>query len=197
MKACSVDSCDRNHSASGLCRTHYERKRKYGDALAGPPIAVKRPPGLSAAEAFRYFLPENCPADECWIWRGPFYQSGYGGFSVGSNSYYAHRFAWELEHGRAPVDGEQVRHTCDNRRCVNPAHLVIGSFSDNMQDAIDRDRFAHSERHWNAKLTQADVLEIRALARSGLTHNSIAERYGRCRSSITNIVNRRQWRHVE
>lgn len=80
--------------------------------------------------------------DGCWIWQGAHYPHGYGHFWHGGRDVYTHRFAWEITHGEIP-DGAHVCHHCDVRDCVNPAHLFLGSRSDNMKDTFDKGRLSH------------------------------------------------------
>lgn len=70
--------------------------------------------------------------DGCWLWQGCLSTNGYG--RVGKRDY-VHRVVAELHHGPCP-DGQEVRHLCGQRRCVNPAHLAYGTRSENMRDAI-------------------------------------------------------------
>lgn len=151
---------------------------------------------LDAEAAFDHFLPTSRPSDGCWEWRGTIATVGYGQLVLAGVHVYAHRLSWELDHGRKLPDGVQVRHSCDNRLCVNPAHLSAGSFYDNMQDAIDRDRFQHSDSHWNAKLTPDDVRTIRVLYAGGMSQRAIGDQYGVDRRTIGNITRGRNWNHV-
>lgn len=81
-------------------------------------------------------------ADECWLWTAALKESGYGQFMINSLSrkpLKAHRISWELAHGSIP-DGLHVLHHCDNRRCVNPSHLFLGTNDDNIRDMIAKGR---------------------------------------------------------
>src|SRR5713101_4375739 len=77
----------------------------------------------------------------CWIWTGSRTgTSGYGKCSVGNGKEVsAHRRSWELENGEIPK-GLWVLHHCDNKICVNPSHLFLGTRSDNMKDAVKKGR---------------------------------------------------------
>ena len=92
--------------------------------------------------------------DECWEWTGSIQSGGYGSIGVGSMAngtrrvVPAHRAAWELEVGPIP-HYYQVCHHCDNRKCVNPNHLYLGTQKDNIRDMMDRGRWVAPwmERH--------------------------------------------------
>lgn len=78
--------------------------------------------------------------NDCWIWIGGIRgKCGYGAFKLRGKTISAHRLSFELEYGRIP-DGLLIMHTCDNRRCVNPLHLLLGDFSTNAQDAYIKGR---------------------------------------------------------
>ena len=106
---------------------------------------------------------------------------------------YAHRLSWWLANGKIPK-GASILHRCDVPRCVNPAHLFVGSQKDNMHDAVQKGRkncFGHQ------KLNADQVVEIRALAAQGdITHKEIGRRFGVARNTVSQIVNRKNWKHV-
>lgn len=113
----------------------------------------------------------------CWE-SGPTYQvTGYGqtpGLAFGRQSMTAHRFAWMATHGPVPP-GMYLLHACDNRRCVNPAHLRVGTARDNMQDMIRKGRSGARKGQPRRKLTAEQVAEIRG---STETAWSLAQRFG-------------------
>lgn len=90
----------------------------------------------------------------CWPWPGGMSGSGYGQLIYNGRRVYAHRLAYELAIGDVPP-GLEIRHTCHNPRCVNPAHLVVGTHADNMRD------MARAGRVRRQVLTQADIARIR------------------------------------
>jgi hypothetical protein len=71
----------------------------------------------------------------CWLWMGPKHPSGYGVYAFEHRTVMAHRVALMLSTGSFPLPGFVVMHLCNNKQCVNPAHLSVGSQSDNARSA--------------------------------------------------------------
>lgn len=127
----------------------------------------------------------------CHEWTGHVMPNGYGQVRHNGTAY-AHRVAYELHKGDIP-QGLYVLHSCDNRKCVNPAHLFLGTFDDNMADMVAKGRQAHGEKNFHAKLTKDQVIAIRS---SVGTQREIAARYSVSRSLISMIRSERIWRHA-
>jgi hypothetical protein len=117
---------------------------------------------------------------ECLEWQAGKFSNGYGAFSHRSRLVYAHRYSWELHSGPIPA-GMFVCHSCDNRGCVNPEHLFLGTHADNMADMKSKDR-------QYKKLTADDVENIRANAENLLLREQ-AKIYGVHESTISRVVN--------
>lgn len=138
--------------------------------------------------------------DECWEWQGSRYPNGYGQFGAGGTHTGAHRASWELAHGPIP-EGLFVLHHCDNPPCVNPAHLFLGTQTDNLRDAARKGRLTGGgplgERHGRAKLTEAAVLEIRRRYReAGETQAELGSAFGVVQTNVGRIVRGETWVHV-
>jgi len=118
----------------------------------------------------------------CWEWRGAVYTTGYGQLQKETwGEDYTHR--WSYVHHIGPIpEGKLVRHKCDNRRCVNPAHLELGDNKDNVADMV--------ERHYkpcNRKFTANDIGDIKTLREGGMIYKDIAKIYGCNRRTVERI----------
>lgn len=127
--------------------------------------------------------------DQCWPWGGTINRQryGYGKFSIGNTAFRAHRIAYMIAKGDIPR-GLVVRHRCDNPACVNPGHLDVGTIADNVRDMISRNRHSHGERHYNTKLSDADVAEIRAASGRGCQRR-MSRKFGISESTVSQIKN--------
>lgn len=187
----------RNRERIRVYRASYYQRRK----TTGSGIGTRIRPSL--ADRFWAKVRIGAP-DECWEWTAGRASNGYGNIYVeGGNSprfEKAHRAAWMLTHG--PISpGLVVRHHCDNRGCVNPAHLEIGTHLDNMRDAVERGRTSHIPRligiqHPRAKLTDSAVIDIRHRRVGGESAAALAEEFGVSRSLIWQVARGALWRHI-
>lgn len=129
----------------------------------------------------------------CWNWIGSHNQWGYGRYIVGvGERTVAHRFSYALQFGPIP-EGSFVCHTCDNRSCVNPAHLFLGSAKDNTADMVSKDRHYRGEKVRIAKLTDKAVRAIRV---STSSNKELAIQYGVHVKTVLKVKSRITWRHL-
>ena len=141
------------------------------------------------------FMLNVIKTDHCWFWKGSVRPDGYGSSGIRGVTQTAHRTAWILMRGPIAA-GLVVCHTCDNRRCVNPAHLYIGTVMQNVRDAWNRDRYPArtGTRNGHAKLTEGDVLMMRADRET--SHAEYARRFAITREAIRYARIGRTWPHL-
>lgn len=147
---------------------------------------------------------------DCWEWTGC-QRAGYGYFRVAAGHMeMAHRFSWQLAYG--PIsNGLFVCHACDNPRCVRPDHLFLGTHDENMADMVRKGRSPSGDRnpsrrfpervsrgeHHTAKLTEAQVRDIRARYTPGYGHlTELGREFGVTPDAIKFIVTRQTWKHI-
>jgi hypothetical protein len=136
------------------------------------------------------------PYHSCWEWIGARHWKGYGRFCFEGVNALAHRVSWVLHKGPIP-DGLHVLHRCDNPSCVRPEHLKLVSNQDNMDDRNRRGRTAHGEHLLRAKLTAAQVKEIRRRFHGGETNKSLLSReYNTSHTNIRSILDGLTWKHL-
>ena len=124
--------------------------------------------------------------DSCWEWTGAKHGCGYGAIKRGGggrNQLASHRASWEIHFGPVPQN-MQVLHHCDNRGCVNPLHLFLGTQSDNVRDAMRKGKFG---------ITALSPDEVRAIRASPLSRQELADTYGVGWTQIWYIQTGRSW----
>lgn len=131
----------------------------------------------------------------CWEWTAS-RRAGYGAFWLDGKHHLAHRISWSLAGGKCP-DDLCVLHKCDNRICVRPGHLFLGSKGDNNRDRARkrRSRNQAGEKNNMTKLTWDTVREIRERYKAGeVTQAKLGVQFGVVRSAIGHIVRGERWK---
>ena len=133
----------------------------------------------------------------CWEWTGSRDRKGYGRIAatLAVRNLKAHRISYQLHVGPIPP-GLSVLHKCDNPGCVRPDHLFLGTNADNMQDMISKGRGGLGERNPGARLTAADIEDIRKSRSRGESFRSIAARLHVSPSCVHKVATKKTWTHV-
>lgn len=136
------------------------------------------------------FWPKVNKTNYCWEWTGSITPFGYGRVANGRRNYpeATHRVSWVMHNGPIP-QGMCVLHKCDNRTCVNPDHLFLGTSADNTADKMSKGR------HKGPHLTKDKVSEIRKLFSRQITrpYKTLATQYGVSEQTIHDVVTWRTW----
>lgn len=186
---CSVSGCEAGAGRRGLCDKHYMRWWRHADPEAG-----RTSPGelLIWLEAHK-----NHQGDECLIW--PFAESdGYGKCVIDGKGMHANRAMCILAHGEPPTPAHHAAHSCGKGEsgCVHPDHLRWATPAENEADKLIHGTHTRGSRHGAAKLSEADVLEIRRKA-SIFSQRVIASQHGISRETVRDIINRKRWAWLE
>lgn len=187
---------------------------RWSDRGRDPVVKVpsmKKIPEMSEKDKTRFWAKVNKNGSvvrtglgPCWEWTGAKDRYGRGHLSIKDINYVAPRLSWKIETGDDPFPN-LVCHKCDNPTCVRPDHLFVGSHLDNNKDkkskgrsrSSDRVKNQSGEKNFRAKLTEADVLEIRRLYdQEKATYSYLSKRYGVAQSSIWQVVKRKNWIHI-
>ena len=117
---------------------------------------------------------------------------GYVKLTIKGKLISGHRHMYEQKYGKPNL--EVLRHTCDNRWCVNPDHLIEGTHNDNVQDRVLRNRSARGVNNGRAKLTEQNVIDI---YNDKITTNTfLSSKYGVDPKVIRDIKQKKTWKHI-
>lgn len=180
----------------GLCGKHYQSEKKNDRLHLYPSKLVT--PNSSLEERLRHHG-WTVSTSGCWEWKAGRNPSGYGQLAVGapgSAPMIASRAAYAAWIGEIP-EGMVVCHSCDNPPCINPAHLFLGTRTDNNRDMGSKGRARHDERHPHVKLSNEQVRQIRQMYETGdFTQSELGRRFGVGQPAVSMIVGHRRRRRV-
>lgn len=188
--------------------------------MADNPVIKFMPVNINISDINRFWSKVAFTANPncCWEWTGGVLkqEKPYGIFSLASKRYFntkaysSHRMAYYLHYKKDPAE-LCVLHTCDNPRCVNPAHLFLGTNDDNVADKMLKGRhkavpigYKRKEEEKRpgslnnaAKLTEEKVLTIRELYKNeGLSKYRLSKMYDVSEKVIYNVIERKSWTHI-
>lgn len=156
-----------------------------------------RPP--NTVEDFWKFVQKS---EGCWEWSGNRWNSGYGRFFYHWKMIPAHRFSWEIANGPIP-NGLYVCHSCDNKPCVRPDHLFLGTHQDNIADMMQKGRQAKGAKNTNwrkpeaadhlRKMNWESVRALRTDRANGAKYSALAKKYGIAGVTAWSIGTRRSY----
>ena len=156
---------------------------------------IGRPRGDSV-KAFWSHVDKTSHPGGCWVWTGSCNRGGYGQMKFNRKQRVVHRVSFELAYGFLPAD-MFVCHHCDNKRCIRPDHLFLGTPRDNVMDSVAKGRRCVGERHRTAKLRNHEVIEIRRRYHEDRTPCCLlALEYPVNAQTISKIVHGQLWKHL-
>lgn len=186
-RICSILDCGKIVEARGWCVAHYNRWCRHGDPLGG---------GIPRGEAQRYFREVVLAYDgnDCLPWPYDRSTSGYGRLHHNGKQRNVSRLVCEEFGGPPPTDRHEAAHSCGNGHlgCVTKRHLSWKTSAENSFDRVRHGTSGAGEKNTGAKLTLAQVEEIRALV-GHMKQQDIADRFGVSSSLICLIKNGKIW----
>lgn len=132
----------------------------------------------------------------CFIYTGKVDKDGYPSFSYLNKFIRGNQLSWILMNGEIP-NGMCVCHTCDDPRCINPAHLFLGTNKENTADRNEKNRQARGQKQAFCKLTQEKVILMREdYFQKGKTLKTISTEFGVCPATAREAIQGINWKWV-
>lgn len=139
------------------------------------------------------FMKSVNKTDSCWLWTGSTGKAGYGILSQRDKDLWGtrttHRWSYMYHKGKI-TNNQMVRHTCDIKNCVNPAHLILGYSVDNVHDMLER-----NPNGCNRHFQRDDILKIREDYKTK-SYSELALEWGVGKSTICNIITGKYYKHI-
>ena len=169
------------------------RPRVYG------PRGTKNTPELLLQRLMNHI--DGTPKNQCWEWQGSRGKASHGQTWAYSKHILAHRLSYLLHKGPIP-EGLLVCHSCDNPPCINPKHLFLGTFQDNIDDMMKKGRHAkikglRGSTNGNSKLNNKQVKAIKKKLKDGVTILKLAKEFKVSRMLLYYIRDGKQWTHIK
>lgn len=176
------------------------------------PIVQKMIPDLTEQQvkSFWSHVSKSPHSKGCCEFIGEYTNGGYGRVHLtggGRGRFMAHRISWKLHTGQNTE--LFVCHHCDNRKCVNPEHMFLGTNRDNIVDAVKKGRIpianplkrkpewiACGEQIGSSLFTNEQILEMRSMYDSGVIQDKICKKFNTIASTVSRIVRRLSWKHL-
>jgi len=186
-----------------LCKMCFNQQRKRESQCgfcSQKFYAEKKGKGRFCSLKCRFFSKVQ-KTDTCWLWKGSLNRNQwgkrYGTLQMGEKNMLAHRISYELFKGKIPK-GKIVCHQCDIESCVNPNHLWLGSYQDNMEDMRfkKRENYVKGSINPASKLTEKEVEKIKELYIEGWMIKDISSFFGVTRHCIQHILKGKTWKHL-
>lgn len=153
---------------------------------------VAKSVGLSYYDAAHFWDQVDIRSNGCWEWTGNIGHYGYGIFCAQSTTWRASRASFFFCF--CDPGDLHVLHKCDNRKCVSPHHLFLGTNEANVADRVKKNRTAKHESHSQAKLTKNDAAAIRVMSSSGSSLVELSKRFGVSPVTVWQVVHHKTWR---
>jgi len=180
---CIVIGCKKEvKNYKKTCQMHYIRMKKNGDYYKKKSLSRKITFNVTESGCYEV-TSHNC------------YSNGYFMFRLHGKKRYMHRHIFEECFGEIP-EGMYICHKCDNKTCINPEHLELGTPLKNAKDAVDRGLYPKGSQKYNAKLTENDVVQIKKMLKNGVKNIEITNYFDVHRDTVSHIKRGKTWKHV-
>ncbi len=192
MIDCKESECLNEAHSLGWCIKHYKNFYRHGNPSA---TFIRTRNGSSIQDKLLSKSKINSE-NGCLEWFGAVNSKGYGKLTINKKTIAAHRLSYQ-DHYKVDISGQLLMHICDNPKCINPKHLVMGTIKDNINDKVTKGRQLKGAQCHNARLNEDIVRDILSLHSNDIRNSVIARKYNIALSHVNNIVNRKIWKHVE